>query len=1154
MKKLHSLLLSLLLIFIIVGGTIPAAQAAEFAGGTGTAEDPYLISTAAHLNNVRNHLDGHFKMTADIVFNEADFAVGGAFYNGGTGWEPIGDATTKFTGSFDGNGHTITGLYQNISATTDSYAGLFGCVDSAVIKNLGMVASNISGNATSENYYAGGIVGGAFSSTTITNCYNTGVISGYFVGGIAGYAADITISNCYNIGTIKGNTVGGIVGYGAKVISISSCYNASIIGAGRSGGMIGLAAYTGTSITTPNCYYLDTCVSNIGNSIIKSTKCDIDQMRQQSTFAGFDFETVWQMGDGDTYTLPTLRGTAHVEKEINTSEFEGGNGTTHNPYLISNKTHLNNVRNHLGACFKLMVDIVFVEEDFLYGGEFYDPATGGAGWNPIGDEETPFTGIFDGNGHTIEGLYQNFSATDNYHGGLFGYSRYAIIKNLGIVNSEITSNKLYAGAILGHAYSTTISNCYNTSTISGGNSAGGIVGYDDSCDISNCYNTGVVSGYNSGGIAGYAHLCIISSCFNIGTINGNYAGGIVGYGNSSACIYDCYNTGNIGSNDSSLTGGIVGFNSGAVAKRCYNTGMVSGNYAGGITGNDGGYAPACYYLDNMSVGAGRDEDETVQCTIAEMQQQNTFAGFNFETVWQMGDGDTYMLPTLRGIAHVEKPMNTTEFAGGNGTSHNPYLISTKEHLNNVRNYLDASFKLTKDIIFTAADFAEGGAFYNSGEGWQPIGDERILFTGIFDGNNHTIAELYQNISASSTCYGGLFGYTNNATIKNLGMKDSSISVSSTSPYSYAGSIVGYAYSSTIISNCYNTGIVYAGHAAGGIVGRTDSSIISNCYNTGTVSARFYAGGIVSYCYLSNISNCCNNGNVTGCYAGGIVGYAKSNSTVATCYNTGAVDGNYAGGIAGYASSPISNCYYLDNVALDVGDGKDGGTKCTDAELQYQGTFRGFNFADVWTMSGNPNYLYPELRAVPYNTSGALVSATALSWNSTNDAVYVLYSPTVTDDAIKNEWKVGSYSGVVCASVENPVSTTVDGKTMYAQTFSFYELSNGNYKLAIFKPGKYVPKIISVSVNGSNVSLGQQKLWLYGDVTGDGKVNATDATNVLYYYTHKPNNAIEVGDAATLADRLLCADVNLDGKINATDATQILSYYTHKPNNVFNNLK
>jgi len=116
--------------------------------------------------------------------------------------------------------------------------------------------------------------------------------------------------------------------------------------------------------------------------------------------------------------------------------------------------------------------------------------------------------------------------------------------------------------------------------------------------------------------------------------------------------------------------------------------------------------------------------------------------------------------------------NTTDFSGGLGTANWPYLIGSKTELNKVRNNRSAHYKLVADIEFTASDFASGGSFYNSGKDWTPIGDSSTKFTGSFDGNGHTIKGLKQNISTSSnSTYGGLFGYTSGATIKNLAVTD-----------------------------------------------------------------------------------------------------------------------------------------------------------------------------------------------------------------------------------------------------------------------------------------------------------------------------------------------------------------------------------------------
>ena len=143
--------------------------------------------------------------------------------------------------------------------------------------------------------------------------------------------------------------------------------------------------------------------------------------------------------------------------------------------------------------------------------------------------------------------------------------------------------------------------------------------------------------------------------------------------------------------------------------------------------------------------------------------------------------------------------NTTEFAGGTGVESDPYLISTTAHLNNVRNYLGAHFKMVNDIEFAEDDFAEGGAFYNGGEGWMPIGTKATPFTGVFDGGEFAVKNLYIDITATSTVYVGLFGYSEGS-IKSLVMVDGSITATTTGDTSYSGGIAGYVRSGTII-NC-----------------------------------------------------------------------------------------------------------------------------------------------------------------------------------------------------------------------------------------------------------------------------------------------------------------------------------------------------------------
>lgn len=172
-------------------------------------------------------------------------------------------------------------------------------------------------------------------------------------------------------------------------------------------------------------------------------------------------------------------------------------------------------------------------------------------------------------------------------------------------------------------------------------------------------------------------------------------------------------------------------------------------------------------------------------------------------------------------------------------------------------------------------------------------------------------------------------------------------------------------------------------------------------------------------------------------------------------------------------------------------------------------------------------------------AGVTVSGTAVSWNNKNDARYYLYPSTAEDADIKAEWKNNTYASgaaLYTGTGETITATTVDGKAMQAQSFRFERVTAGDYKLAIFKPGKYVPKIVSITVESTALDLGQLKLWLYGDVNYDGKVKAGDATQILKYTSYKRTFSEE---------EMLAADVNNDGKIKAGDATQILKYTSYK---------
>ena len=168
-----------------------------------------------------------------------------------------------------------------------------------------------------------------------------------------------------------------------------------------------------------------------------------------------------------------------------------------------------------------------------------------------------------------------------------------------------------------------------------------------------------------------------------------------------------------------------------------------------------------------------------------------------------------------------------------------------------------------------------------------------------------------------------------------------------------------------------------------------------------------------------------------------------------------------------------------------------------------------------------------------------VSGTVLSWNDKDNAEYYLYPTTMSDADIRAQWKKGgtvsdySYTG----TGGTITAAMVDGKTMQAQTFSFGTIQAGKYKLVIFKPEKYVPKIVPITVESTALDLSQLKLWLYGDVNYDGAVDNVDAGQINRYVAGI-GNVFSKGTATERTERLIAGDINCDGDVNNVDAGHI----------------
>jgi len=194
----------------------------------GTKDYPFQVATVADLQKVGKGaggwtLDKHYLQTANINLNTV------------TNWTPIGDEPSPFTGSYDGDGYSISNL--TISGTTEGQ-GLFGWINpGGAVRNVALKNVNI----TSTEANTGGIAGRNWGST-IENCYVTGSVSGpILVGGVSGGNWNAVIKNCYTACEVSGSMhIGGIVGHNDKCPTVSYCYaTGGIFGYDHVGGIVG---------------------------------------------------------------------------------------------------------------------------------------------------------------------------------------------------------------------------------------------------------------------------------------------------------------------------------------------------------------------------------------------------------------------------------------------------------------------------------------------------------------------------------------------------------------------------------------------------------------------------------------------------------------------------------------------------------------------------------------------------------------------------------------------------------------------------------------------------------------------------------------------------------------------------------------------------
>ena len=453
-------------------------------------------------------------------------------------WVPIG-RSLQYTGTFDGNGHIISGLYSYSDDYYD-YCGLFAKMK-GTIKNLGIVDSYFGGK---NCYHAASFAGIGYLNSVIENCFSdSSVVGSMYCGGIVGQTTG-KISNCYYIGKITANST-----Y-SNAIS-SDKYNRG---------------------TLENCYYSSECSLTSSRAEAKSREqfssgevcfllnkkvTDGSQIWYQKLgtdsypkLNGADDETVYYCYDRSQnkkfYSNTYIACTEHIYENgiclacdsLQKPALENG------AYQLENYGELVWFQQYVdagntGANAVLTADITANKNLLKEDGSVSDVPV--YKWTPIGrDLKLYYTGTFDGNGHIISGLCCNDTRS---YCGLFAKMK-GTIKNLGIVDSYFGSEKCYhAASFAGYAVEgSVIENCFSDSSVVGYAYCGGIAG-ETYGKISNCYYIGKITTdstdsnaissdkYNYGALENcyYLESCGLSTTRAVGKTAEQFASGDVCY-------------------------------------------------------------------------------------------------------------------------------------------------------------------------------------------------------------------------------------------------------------------------------------------------------------------------------------------------------------------------------------------------------------------------------------------------------------------------------------------------------------------------------------------------------------------------------------------------------------------------------------------------
>jgi hypothetical protein len=712
----------------------------------------------------------------------------------------------------------------------------------------------------------------------------------------------------------------------------------------------------------------------------------------------------------------------------------------------------------------------------------------GKGFSPIGHEFSYFSGTYDGSGHTITGLFISRSDTDYI--GMFGGAVDATVKNVRLINEEI-SGRNDVGGLIGYSYSSTIDNCSTSGSITGtGNQIGGLVGsysvdgYYTVTATSYCYSTANVTGIGGsstqevGGLAGATNQCNFYYCYSTGNAVdslGRFVGGLCGETNQTN-ISNCYSRGNVYANN--YVGGLLGYYAGVVT-RCISTGRVgvgTGPNVGGLMGYTGGGVVYYSFWDTVSSGQSNAYTGGTPATTSAMKTESTFtnAGWDFTNTWAIdssinngypgllwqseyvasepadttyaGTNVSWSSATLNGTVMPHKSSTTVKFVYGtvSGTypdtavaSQSPLSgwdgSSVSVNISNLNSSTTYYYRVLASNSYGSREGVEISFTTAAFAAVQPSG------TGVSNADPYRIDSL-QNlywITQNSSSWGSHFVQDTNIDAStsiywNSGAGFSPIGNNSIADFTGTYNGKGHTISGLFISASDSSQVGMFGDAANDTLENID--LVNE-----SVTGGSEVGGLVGLSNTSLIDSCSTTGIVTGGsggYVGGLIGYNDS-SSINGCSSADTVNdatGQDVGGLAGTSQlgSTFTNCSATGNVtANSIAGGLVGYNtpRSTISECYATGNVTVSSSGEA--AGGLVGYNYQDC---PINksystgtvTGGGYDTGGLIGYNYTNCTITNCYST----GSVSGSWEVGGLIGYNYSPVSYCYSTGAVSGTNY----------------------------------------------------------------------------------------------------------------------------